>query len=95
MASKQSISFFIHLLKFRNASNVQTVSQENNQTKEKLVIKGIYENERYGRVLITRHPMEANGEWIDEMCEVPEYDCYNKKSQLTFIDRLTAYRSVW
>jgi hypothetical protein len=70
LSSKRAISFFIRLYRF--SSNVQQELQ-NEQTSEKLKIKVIDEIE----VLISRHPIGANEEWIKEMSKKPN-DEYRK-----------------
>jgi hypothetical protein len=59
--SKQAISFFIHLPYARNLQ----LELENGQTSEKLEFK-LIDIDRH-EVLISRHPIGANEEWIEEM----------------------------
>jgi hypothetical protein len=66
--NQQAVSFFIKLEKFRDQTSVQSLTLENGQTQEKLVIKGA--NERYDPVTILRCPMGANEEeWIEEISQ--------------------------
>jgi hypothetical protein len=62
LSSKQAISFFIRLCHF--APNVQQ-ELNNEKTDEKLEIELIDE-----KVLISRHPIGANEEWIKEMSKL-------------------------
>jgi hypothetical protein len=69
LEANQAVSFFIKLLFFRDAASVRSLTLENGQTKEKLVIKGA--NEDYDPVTISRCPMGTNEEeWIDEMSKL-------------------------
>jgi hypothetical protein len=55
-AKQQQVGFFIKLENFRDAASVQSLTLENGQTQEKLVIKGgLY-------VTISRYPMGINEE---------------------------------
>jgi hypothetical protein len=62
-----AVSFFIKLLYFRDSDSVQSLTLENGQTQEKLVIKGA--NGIHDPVVsISRYPMGTNEkEWIDEL----------------------------
>jgi hypothetical protein len=70
LSSKQAISFFIRLYSFE--LNV-LLEMDNAKTGEKLEIKLIGEE----KVLISRHPIGANEEWIREMSKKPN-DEYRK-----------------
>jgi hypothetical protein len=74
MEATQAVSFFIKLSKFRDDASVQSLTLENGQTQEKLVIKG--ENESYHPVVtISRCPMGTNEEeWGEEMSQPPNFD---------------------
>jgi hypothetical protein len=61
MNSNRAISFFIHIY-WRNVSEVSSYSLDNCQTQEKLVIK-----EDADCVTISRYPIEASEEWVEEM----------------------------
>jgi hypothetical protein len=62
----QAVSFFIKLEEFRNDVSVQSLTLENSQTQEKLVIKGRTQGHEY--VSISRYPMGTNEEeWAEEM----------------------------
>jgi hypothetical protein len=67
MEANQPVSFFIHLNYFWAAHTVQSFSLENLKTNEKLVIKGAAR--RWGPMTISRYPMEAAEEWIEEMAK--------------------------
>jgi hypothetical protein len=73
LSSKRAISFFIRLYCF--ATEIQQHQQElqNDETNENLEIKLIDEKE----VLISRHPIGANEEWIKEMSKEPNYEYRN------------------
>jgi hypothetical protein len=60
LSSKQAISFFIYLDTFE--PNVQ-LELQNEETSKKLEIRLIGKYD----VLISRHPIGANEEWIEEM----------------------------
>jgi hypothetical protein len=64
VSAKQATSFFIQFKYFtRIANNVQSLTNE--ETNEKMVI----EEHRFGRVKISRFPMAATKEWIEEMAK--------------------------
>jgi hypothetical protein len=67
LSSKQAISFFIRL--YPRVGFERNVQQElqNKETGEKFVIKLIDGKD----VLISRHPIGANEEWIKEMSKEP------------------------
>jgi hypothetical protein len=69
LSSKHAVSFFVRLCHF-----VQNVKLElqNEETSEKLEIK-LDENE----VLISRHSIGENEEWIREMNKQPNYEYRN------------------
>jgi hypothetical protein len=72
LEANQAVSFFIKLINFRDAS-VQSLTLENGQTQEKLVIKGRTGGQYY--VTISRYPMKTNEkEWVEEMNQVIEPD---------------------
>jgi hypothetical protein len=74
LEATQAISFFIRLSSFR-APSVQTLTLENSQTREKLVIKGETETQGYDSVSISRYPLGTNeDEWIKEMKQRPNMD---------------------
>jgi hypothetical protein len=62
-----AVSFFVKVYNpspwLHVARNVQSESVDNNMTQEKLVIKGV-ENDH---VTISRYPMAASVEWINQM----------------------------
>jgi hypothetical protein len=66
-ANGPDVSFFVKLYNPSGwlyvAYNVQFESVDNNTTQEKLVIKGV---DNY-YVIISRYPMNARMEWIEEM----------------------------
>jgi hypothetical protein len=70
LSSIQAISFFIYL-PFASEANQQELHNE--ETSEKLEIKLIDAYE----VLISRHPIGANEEWIREMSKKPNYEYRN------------------
>jgi hypothetical protein len=67
LLSKRAISFFIRLN--RSASDPNELELQNEETNEKLKIQLIDEDD----VLISRHPIGANEEWIEEMIPNDEY----------------------
>jgi hypothetical protein len=69
LSSKRAISFFIRLYTYE--LNFQQ-ELENGQTGEKLEIK-----RTDGNVLLSRHPIGANEEWIREMSKKPNYEYRN------------------
>jgi hypothetical protein len=83
MHSSQAISFVIRLYRLYNlhdGANVQSMTLENIQTNEKLVIKRMVEYEHM-TLTISRYPMEANEEWIKGMGKDPFPD--NKYRYIT------------
>jgi hypothetical protein len=66
--SNQAISFFIHIFR-QNARPIESLSLENYQTQEKLVIRG-----EDGHATISRCPMRASEEWIEEMGEYSDWE---------------------
>jgi hypothetical protein len=67
LEANKAASFFIKLIAFRDAANVQSVTLENGQTREKLVIKGA--NGDYRPVTISRYPMGTNEEKVEEISQ--------------------------
>jgi hypothetical protein len=65
MDSSRAVSFIIYLHNFRDDSSVQSYCLDNNKTKERLVIKRTDPPHQY--VTITRHPMHANEQWVEQM----------------------------
>jgi hypothetical protein len=78
MEARQSNSFFIHLDNFRDADTVQSFSLDNVKTNEKLMIKGA--TRRWGHMTISRYPMEANEEWIEEMAKYEDGGKYKYRT---------------
>jgi hypothetical protein len=74
LEAKQAVSFFIQLLYFRDDAIVESLTLENGQTQEKLVLRGA--NEFYDPVVsISRFPIKTNvDEWIKEMGQHPNFD---------------------
>jgi hypothetical protein len=73
LGANQAVSFFIKLRQFRDEDNVQTLILENDQRREKLVIKGKTRGLEY--VSILRYPMGTNEkEWIEEMSQRTNID---------------------
>jgi hypothetical protein len=68
-ANEQAVSFFVKVKLYSPSrwrildANVQSESVDNNMTQEKLVIKGV-DNDR---VTISRYPIKASVEWIEEI----------------------------
>jgi hypothetical protein len=68
-AKEQAVSFFVKVYNpspwrlHVARSNVQSESVDNNMTQEKLVINGL-DNDH---VIISRYPINAQMEWINEM----------------------------
>jgi hypothetical protein len=54
----------------------QTLSLDHDITKEKLVIKGT--TSQYGPMTISRYPMGATEEWIEEMAKYADADGRNQ-----------------
>jgi hypothetical protein len=58
---------------FRRQASIQSLTLENGQTQEKLVIKGT--NDNYKPVTISRYPIGTNEEeWVEEMSQRPDTD---------------------
>jgi hypothetical protein len=74
MEARLPISFFIHLDHFRDADTVQSFSLDNAKTNEKLVIKRV--TRRSDSMTISRFPMDAAEEWIEEMAKYEDEDQY-------------------
>jgi hypothetical protein len=74
MDSSRAVSFFIYLHNFRDDSTVQSYCLDNTKTKERMVIKRTDPPHQY--VTITRHPMQANEQCVEEMSKDmdPEYE---------------------
>jgi hypothetical protein len=71
LEASQAVSFFIKV--FRDVASVQSLTLENGQTGEKLVIKG--KTEGRDPVTIARYPMGTNEEeLIEEMSKFPNRD---------------------
>jgi hypothetical protein len=64
--ANQAVSFFACFLGRHGGANVQSISLTNDKTQEKLVIEAIDPNLGY-LVMISRYPMGATEEWIEEM----------------------------
>jgi hypothetical protein len=76
LKADQAVSFFIKLEEFRDIISVQSLTLENCQTKEKLVINGA--NGLYDPVTISRDPIGTNEKgWIEEMGQRP--NIHNRK----------------
>jgi hypothetical protein len=73
LEANQAVSFFAKLEGFRDDASIQSLTLENGQTQEKLVIKR--ENKIYDHVVtISRYPMGTNQEeWIQEMSQYPDF----------------------
>jgi hypothetical protein len=71
LEANQAVSFFIELDEdFRDVASVQSLTLENSQTQEKLVIKGTALC-----MTISRYPMGTNEEkWVKEMSQRPNTD---------------------
>jgi hypothetical protein len=73
LEANQAVSFFVKRKILRDAISVQSLTLENGQTREKLVIKRA--TAFYGPVMILRYPMGINEEeWIEEMSKFPNMD---------------------
>jgi hypothetical protein len=71
LEANQAVSFFIKLEGFCDDASVQSLTLENGQTQEKLVIKGV--NGIFDPVTISRYPLGTNEEeWNEEMSEYPK-----------------------
>jgi hypothetical protein len=69
--ANQAVSFFVKLRQFNDDSNFQSLTLENGQTQEKMVIKR--ENDHI--VTISRYPIGTNEEeWDHEMRQPPNID---------------------
>jgi hypothetical protein len=72
LEAKQAVCSFTKLKRFHDAATVTSLTLENGQTREKLVIKGA--NGMYQPVTISRYPMGTNEEeWIKEMSQYPNF----------------------
>jgi hypothetical protein len=90
-ASGQAVSFFVKVYNpspWLNLIRIQSDSVDNNMTQEKLVIKGEEDNDY---VIISRYPMRASVEWINEMEKGVEdtekdwnYENQKRKIELNF-----------
>jgi hypothetical protein len=78
MEARQPISFFIHLNEFRAAQTVQSFSMHNAKTNEKLVIKGATHRWDTSPMTISRYPMEAAEEWIEEIAKYENEEHQNR-----------------
>jgi hypothetical protein len=80
MASKQAVSYFIRLYKFRDVANLQSFCLDNSQTNERLVIKEDNGDEHHRtHLLISRHPIGASEKWIKEVNIGTDYEDYDYK----------------
>jgi hypothetical protein len=90
-ANGQAVSFFVKVYNpspwLNVTRNVQSESVENNMTLEKLVIKEV-DNDH---VTVSRYPMSARMEWIEEMEQSVEdveeewnYENQKRKIELNF-----------
>jgi hypothetical protein len=66
--ANQAVSFFACIMGNHTPANanIHSISLANDKTQEKLVIKAIDPNLGY-LVMISRYPMGATEEWIEEM----------------------------
>jgi hypothetical protein len=79
-ANQQAVSFFI---KLEICGQASSVTLENGQTREKLVIKGA--NTDYHPVTISRYPMEINEEeWEEEMSKHSKFDYWQINRKIIF-----------
>jgi hypothetical protein len=70
VSTKQAIRFFIKL-RFRKGQNIEACALDNEKTNEKLVVA-----KTDSLVTISRLPMDATEEWINEMTKyehLPKY----------------------
>jgi hypothetical protein len=68
--ANQAVSFFACILGKHEAENLhQSISLDNNKTHEKLVIEGIGPRPEHF-VTISRYPMGATEEWINEVWKI-------------------------
>jgi hypothetical protein len=82
LEATQAVSFFVKLQNFR-VVHVQSLTLENSQTREKLVIKGATAFD--GPAMISRYPMGTNEQvWIEEMSQRPNID----NRMITFVDKV-------
>jgi hypothetical protein len=73
LEAKKALTFFIHIKHLVHVnSSVQSLTLDNGQTNEKLVI----ERKNLFRVAISRYPIGASEEWIKTMAENPITDKY-------------------
>jgi hypothetical protein len=73
LEANQAVSFFIKLINFRDDASVQSLTLENLQTQEKLVIKRA--NKSCIHVTILRYPMGNNEkELVEEMNQLTAPD---------------------
>jgi hypothetical protein len=82
MEAKQPISYFIHLNQFLAADTVQSFCVDNAITSEKLVIKGA--TRQWGPMTISRYPMEAAEEGIDEIVKYEDEKDQNRTIRICF-----------
>ena len=68
----QHVNYFIYIDHW-GFFNVESLTLDNGQTKEKLVIK----NARQGHVTVSRYPMDASDEWIEGMNKKPNNEYRN------------------
>jgi hypothetical protein len=73
LSSKRAISFFIRFLRPDELYRYVQEELQNGQTGEKLGLKRIDWND----LLISRHPIGANEEWIKEMSKKPNTEYRN------------------
>jgi hypothetical protein len=67
--ANQAVSFFVCILGKHETENVQSISLDNDKTQEKLVIEGIGPRPDHF-VTISRYPMGATEEWINEVWKI-------------------------
>jgi hypothetical protein len=73
LEANQAVSFFVKLIIFGATASVQSLTLENSQTREKLVIKEA--TRIYNLATISRYQMGTNEEgWIEEMSQFPKMD---------------------
>jgi hypothetical protein len=65
--ANQAVSFSAFITGYHNAAIVQSISLANDKTQEKLVIEGNDGPDPAKFVKISRYPMGATEEWIEEM----------------------------
>jgi hypothetical protein len=76
--AEQAVSFFVHLYVWPDDQHVDELTLDNWQTQERLVIKE-HRNMNYDEVSISRFPIEANAEWIEDMAKDPIFECRHLK----------------